>query len=423
MAPAQHHAAPQHATPPSIHLPTSMTKPFRSESTVLSRNLALVAATTITLLALSACKPSTETSVRSGRAAAGAAIPVQVGKALRQTLPIPQTAIGYVQPLLTVAVRSQVDGIIQKLHFHEGDNVRVGDLLVEIDPRPYQVQLEQAQGQLARDQALLANAKLDLQRYQDAKEAVTQQQIDTASAAVAQYAGAVQIDQSAIDNAQLQLSYTKILAPISGRTGQFGLTEGNLVKANDAGSTLLTINQIAPISVVYSVSENILPKVQAVLAAQAASAGGIRVTAVPRGASGAPVEGRLSFIDNTVDPATGMIVLKAVFPNADLALWPGQFVDVSMELGHEDDDIVVPAAAVQQGQKTPQVFVVTPDKTVQVRAVKTGRNENGLTIILSGVNEGETVVTDGQLRLTNDAKITITSLEDFLKTSGTNASN
>jgi len=394
----------------------------RSEPTAFSRHFALLITIAAALLTLSACKPSTEGSLRGGRGASGGAIPVQVATALRQTVPITQTAIGYVQPLLTVAVRSQVDGVIQKLHFHEGDDVRAGDLLVEIDPRPYQVQLEQAQGQLARDQALLANAKLDLQRYQDAKEAVTQQQIDTASAAVAQYAGDVQIDQSAIDNAKLQLSYTKILAPISGRTGQFGLTEGNLVKANDAGSTLLTINQITPVSVVYSIPESVLSKVQAALAAQTAAAG-IRVTAAPKGSSTPPSEGRLNFIDNTVDPATGMIVLKAIFPNTDNSLWPGRFADVVMELGHEDNDIVVPSAAVQQGQNVSQVFVVTPDKTAQLRTVQKGRAENGFIIILSGVNEGETVVTDGQLRLTNGAKVTITTLDDFLKTSGTDKSD
>lgn len=369
------------------------------------------------VVALAGCKPAAK---GGGRAARGQGIvPVQAATAVRKTLPVTQMAIGNVRPLRTVAVRSQVDGIIEKIHFREGDEVRAGDLLVTIDRRPFENTLRIARADLENALATQHSAEADLARYQSLEQASLVSQTDyeqyrtKAETARAQ----VSAKEAAVSNAELQLSYTEIRAPIDGRTGQLGLHAGALVKASDSSASLLVINQMAPISVAYSVPENTLAPVRAAAASSVNNA--IRVTAVPRGATGSdapPAEGRLDFIDNTVDPRTGTILLRAVFPNADHALWPGQFVNVTMELGHETGTILVPASAVQAGQKGRHVFVITGSKTAELRAVKTGRSASDLTVILSGVNEGETVVTDGQLRLTNGAKVEVKNLDDFLKT-------
>ena len=210
----------------------------------------------------------------------------------------------------------------------------------------------------------------------------------------------VQAREADVANAELQLGYTEIRAPIAGRTGQLNLHEGALVKANDAGSSLVTINQLSPIAVAYAVPEASLAGLRAALAA-----GVVPVTASPHDGVGKPVEGRLDFIDNAVDATTGTILLKAVFANADRALWPGQFVDIVTRLGEETNAVLVPAAAVQTGQHGSQVFVVKPDRTVELRAVQTGRSANGLTVIRAGVKADETVVTDGQLRLVPGARV------------------
>jgi RND family efflux transporter MFP subunit len=210
----------------------------------------------------------------------------------------------------------------------------------------------------------------------------------------------VQAKEAAVANAELQLGYTEIRAPIAGRTGQLNLHEGALVKANDASFTLVTINQLAPIAVAYAVPEASLASLRTALAA-----GVVTVTASPHDGVGKSVEGRLDFIDNAVDPTTGTILLKAVFANADRALWPGQFVDIVTRLGEEPGTVLVPAAAVQSGQHGSQVFVVKPDRTVELRQVETGPTANGLTAIRSGVRADETVVTDGQLRLVPGARV------------------
>ena len=210
----------------------------------------------------------------------------------------------------------------------------------------------------------------------------------------------VQAREAAVANAELQLGYTEIRAPIAGRTGQLCLHEGALVKANDSGSSLVTINQLAPIAVAYSVPEGLLASLRA-----ATGAGPVVVTVSPHDGVGKPVEGRLDFIDNAVDATTGTILLKAVFANTDRALWPGQFVDAVTRLGEDAGAVVVPAAAVQTGQRGSQVFVVGPDHTVDLRPVEIDRTTNGLTVIRSGVKAGETVVTDGQLRLVPGTRV------------------
>ena len=360
------------------------------------------------LLAFTSCKPK---DASTGRRSQGP-IPVQAAKAIRETLPITQTAIGNVQPLRTVALKSQVDGIIEKIHFNEGDEVRAGALLITIDRRPFENSLRIARADLANARAEADSAQADLDRYQHLDQAslITKEQYAQYATKAETTRAQVAAKEAAVSNAELQLGYTEIHAPIDGRTGQLGLHEGSLVKAGDTTQSLLVINQISPVSVAYAVPEATLASVRAALAA-----GAVRVNARLRDTAGPAPEGKLEFIDNNVDPTTGTILLKAVFPNTDHTLWPGQFVNVVMELGHETGTILVPASAVQSGQKSRQVFVVAPDQTVQLRPVKTGRTANDLTVILEGVQEGETVVTDGQLRLTPGAKVQIKSLDDMLR--------
>jgi multidrug efflux system membrane fusion protein len=339
---------------------------------------------------------------RTSAGQGGPAVPVQIGRAVLQTLPITQNAIGTVQTLRTVTIKSQVDGVIAQIHFREGEEVQAGDLLVTLDRRPFENNLRSARADLANARAQAELAGVEAARYQqlDQQQAISKEQLSQLLTDVETTKAQVQAKEAAVANAELQLSYTEILAPIAGRTGQLNLHEGALVKANDAGFTLVTINQLAPITVAYAVPEASLASLRTALAA-----GVVTVTASPHDGVGKSVEGRLDFIDNAVDPTTGTILLKAVFANADRALWPGQFVDIVTRLGDEPGTVLVPAAAVQTGQRGSQVFVVKPDRTVELREVKIGPSADGLTVIRSGVQAGETVVTDGQLRLVPGARV------------------
>lgn len=340
------------------------------------------------------------TSASAGRGAA--AVPVQIGTATRQDLPITQSSIGAVQSLRTVIVKSQVDGVIAQIHFREGAEVAAGDLLITLDRRPFENLLRSARADLTNARAQAEHARVEAERYQrlDQQQAISKEQLAQLNTDAESTTAQVQAREAAVANAELQLGYTEIRAPIAGRTGQLSLHEGALVKANDSGSSLVTINQLAPIAVAYSVPEGLLASLRA-----ATGAGPVIVTVSPHDGVGKPVEGRLDFIDNAVDATTGTILLKAVFANADRALWPGQFVDAVTRLGEDAGAVVVPAAAVQTGQRGSQVFVVGPDHTVDLRAVETGRTTNGLTVIRSGVKAGETVVTDGQLRLVPGTRV------------------
>jgi len=339
---------------------------------------------------------------RSSAGQGAPAIPVQIGRAVLQTLPITQSAIGTVQTLRTVTIKSQVDGVIAQIHFREGEEVQAGDLLVTLDRRPFENNLRSARADLANARAQAELAGVEAARYQqlDQQQAISKEQLSQLLTDVETTKAQVQAKEAAVANAELQLSYTEIRAPIAGRTGQLNLHEGALVKANDAGFPLVTINQLAPIAVAYAVPEASLASLRTVLAA-----GAVTVTASPHDKVGKSVEGRLDFIDNAVDPTTGTILLKAVFANADRALWPGQFVDIVTRLGEEAGTVLVPAAAVQTGQRGSQVFVVKPDRTVELREVQIGPSASGLTVIRSGVQAGETVVTDGQLRLVPGARV------------------
>ncbi len=332
----------------------------------------------------------------AGQSAGGSAVPVQTAVAIRRDVPRSIEAIGKVQALRSVSVKSQVDGIIAQVHFQEGQEVKVGDPLVTLDRRPFENAVQQAGAALATARAEARQATVDAERYShlDQQSAISKE-------AYAQYLtkaettkADVQAGEAALANAELQLGYTEIKAPIAGRTGQLQLHEGALVKANDNSFTIVSLNQLTPIAVAYSVPEDSLPVIRAAFAA-----GQVQVRVVDRAAGLTRTDGRLSFVDNSVDPSTGTIVLKAIFENTDHALWPGQFVHVQTETGVDRGAIVVPGTAVQTGQDNAQVYVVRPDQTVELRMVTVLRTENDLTLLSSGVQAGETVVTDGQLRL------------------------
>lgn len=323
-------------------------------------------------------------------------VPVQVARALQQDVPRRVESIGTVQALRTVNVKSQVDGIIAEVHFKEGDDVKQGDLLVTLDRRPFENAVLQARAALTNARAQAGQAAADAERYShlDQQSAISKE-------AYAQYftkaettKADVQAKEAALANAELQLGYTEIRAPISGRTGQRLLHEGALVKANDNNFTLVTINQLAPVAVTYSVPERTLDEIR-----EALSAGHATVIATDRNTGIKHENGRLEFIDNTVDPTTGMITLKAVFANEDQALWPGRFVYVITQTGLDAGAIVVPTTAVQNSQSGSTVYVLKPDQTVELRKVKVARTAGDNSLLASGVNANETVVTDGQLRL------------------------
>jgi len=305
-------------------------------------------------------------------------------------------AIGTVQALRTVSVKSQVDGVIAAVNFAEGQDVKVGDLLVSLDRRPFENSLRSALADLANARAMADQAKADLDRYQrlDQQAAVSKEEyvqyVTKAETSKAQ----VQAKEAAVANAELQLGYTEIRAPIAGRTGQRLLHEGALVKANDNNFTLVTINQLAPVAVTYAVPERALDEIRAAFAA-----GNAVVTATERNSGLTRTNGRLEFIDNTVDPTTGMVTLKAVFSNEDVAFWPGRFVAVVTRVGLDLGAIVVPSTAVQNSQNGSTIYVLKPDSTVELRTVKVARTAGDNTLIAEGIRAGETVITDGQLRL------------------------
>jgi multidrug efflux system membrane fusion protein len=326
-------------------------------------------------------------------------VPVTVAQVTRQTVPVTVRAIGHVEPIATVAVKARIGGTLDKVHFREGQNVRAGDVLFTIDPRQYAAELRQAEAQLARDQALAKKADADVARYADlvAKDFVTKEQYDQMLANAGALRASAQADQASLDNARLQLAYCTITAPISGRTGNLSVKTGNLIRADDDRG-LVTINQIKPIDVSFTVPAQLLAAIVK------RDGQRLKVTAVlPE--QELPENGTLTFVDNGVDPATSTVLLKATFANEDERLWAGQFVDVNLLLGEEADRIVAPAMAVQTGQQGSYVFVVKPDKTVDLRIVKVARQDETQAVIDSGLKAGETVVTDGQLRLVPGAKV------------------
>lgn len=334
-------------------------------------------------------------------------VPVLAARVIQKTVPIQLEAIGTVEAYSTVSVKSQIDGYIAAVYFHEGQDVKRGDLLVRIDPRPYEAALNQAEANLARDRAQLMEATTDERRYSYLlKQGVgSQQQYDQSHATAAALRATVMADEAAIQTAKINLGYTEIRSPIDGRTGALILHPGNLVKANDASGVMVVINQIKPIYVDFNLPERSLDEVRRYTAGHQ-----LAVAAHPKGApAGAPEFGALSFIDNTVNANTGTFELKGLFANGHEWLWPGQFVDVTLTLSERPDTIVVPSQAVQTGQDGSFVFVVEHDMSVKPRPVVVGDSLDGETVIQSGLKVGETVVTDGQLRLFPGARVKIKS--------------
>jgi multidrug efflux system membrane fusion protein len=331
------------------------------------------------------------------------AIPVLADTVIQKAVPVEINVIGNCQAYSTVAVKSMVAGEISQVHFTEGKDVAKGDLLFTIDPRPFEAALKQAQANLERDRVQAENAKINAQRYEAliAKQAVSRQQYDQFRTNAEALDATVRLDEAAVENAKVMLSYCFIRSPIDGRTGNLLITRGNLIKANDV--PLITINQIKPIYVAFSVPEQNLAEIKKYRAAGKS----LKVAAfLPNDATG-PERGVLTFIDNTVDKTTGTIMLKGTFPNKKRRIWPGQFVNVGLTLTTQPHAVVVPSQAVQTGQQGHYVFVIKPDLTVEPRPVVVNRTINTETIIDKGLKAGELVVTDGQLQLFPGAKVEI----------------
>ncbi len=354
------------------------------------------------LLILSSCSGTS-----SGQSSAGKkppAVPVTVGTAVRKAVPVQLSAIGNVQAFSTVTVKALVEGTLTEVHFTEGQHVNKGDRLFTIDPRPFDVQLKQAEATLARDTAQAELAKQQASRYEGlaAKEYVSREQADQMRAAADAAAATLQVDQAGVDNARLQLDYCSIRSPIDGVAGALLVHAGNLVKANDPDHPLVVIQQVSPIYVAFSVPASQLPDVKRYMAG-----GVLKATATSSEHDPAPAAGTLTFVDNTVDLTTGMIQLKALFPNRNKALWPGQFVTVMLTLTTRPDAVVVPTSAVQTGQHGSYIFVVKPDLSTESRPVVVGATLNGEQIVERGIEPGEQVVTDGQSRLVPGATVEI----------------
>jgi multidrug efflux system membrane fusion protein len=323
-------------------------------------------------------------------------VPVQTAVAEQRDVPREISAIGTVQAQRSVSVKSQVDGIIAAVNFKEGEDVKAGDLLVTLDRRPFENSLRSARADLANAKAMADQAKADLDRYQrlDQQAVVSKEEYVNYVTKADTTRAQLQAKEAAVANAELELGYTEIRAPIAGRTGQRLLHEGALVKANDNNFTLVTINQLAPIAVTYAVPENTLDEIRRAFNDRTAT-----VTATERNSGATREDGALEFIDNTVDATTGMVTLKAVFGNADITFWPGQFVYVVTKVGVDRGAIVVPSTAVLHSQSGSTIYVLKPDSTVELRTVKVLRTAGDNTLVAAGIQAGETVVTDGQLRL------------------------
>lgn len=334
--------------------------------------------------------------------------PVLVAEAKETAMPQWLQAIGTVLARQQVTVRSRVDGTLIKVAFKEGQQVKEGDLLAEIDPRPFQIQLTQTSGQLTRDQALLQNAELDLKRYRElwAKDAIAKQQLDTQEALVRQYQGTVESDKGLVDNAKLQLSYARIVAPMSGRIGLRQVDPGNLVRASDANG-LANIAQLQPITVIFALPENHLPGINKRLAAGQT----LQVEAWDREQKNLLASGQLITTDNQIDTSTGTIKLKAEFTNKDGALFPNQFVNARLLLGTQENAIVVPVAAVQRGARGSFVYTVDAESTVAILPVFPGASDGKLIAVGGDLKAGDKVVIDGTDRLRPGAKVEIITAE------------
>ena len=364
---------------------------------------------------LSSCSQKSPASA-GGKSARGAngPVPVVVAKAEAKDVPVEIQAVGNVQAYSAVAIRPQITGQITQVHFKEGQEVKAGDELFTIDPRPFQAALNQAEANLQRDQAMLVNGRLTFERTSNLlnSKIASQADYDAALSAYQSAQSTVIAEAAAVTNAQLSLEYTSITSPIEGRTGNLTIKEGNVVKAPD--DVLVSVTQIRPIYVAFSVPEDNLPAIRHQAAHES-----LAVKAYPPGDTNNAATGELTFIDNSVDTNTGTILLKATFQNSNTILWPGQFVQASLVLSNLTQATVVPSQAVQTGQDGEFLFVVKGDDTVEARSITAGITYDGLRVIMSGLKPGETVVTDGQVRLTAGAKVSVKAPSTI---AGTNSS-
>ena len=330
------------------------------------------------------------------------AVPVTVAKAVKKTVPIELSAIGTADAYSTVSIKGQVNAVLKEVHFKQGDFVKKGDLLFTLDARPFQASLAQAQANLARDKAQADLTVVQAERYKKLyDEGISpKEQYDQMQANAAAQQGSVHADEAAVESAKLQLQYCEIYSPVDGRTGALQVYPGNLVKENDV-PVLVVINQIAPLYEDFSVPEQYLSVIKKYMAA-----GRLRMEATPYGDT-TPETGYLTFVDNTVDNTTGTIKLKGTFENTDHRLWPGQFSTVALRLSEQENATVVPTQAVQTGQNGDFIFVIKPDQTAESRPVKVARTLGTESVIAKGIEPGETVVTDGQLRLIPGIKVQI----------------
>ena len=427
-------------------MPTPVRLPSLSSGVARLVTICLIAGAGAATVAGSACSRGAATNEQqattegSGRAGGrgggrGGTVPVVTAHVVSKAVPVTIPAVGTAEPLATVQVRAQVAGQLSAIHFAEGQDVRAGAPLFTLDARPFEAALQQAQAVLARDTAQAKNAQSQRARYEDLfkRGLIARDQYETQFATSAALDSTLAADQAQIENARLNLQYTRIVAPISGRTGALNVHQGDLVRANDT-TPLVVINQVAPIYVTFSVPGRYLPEIrrhqsqQPLQIAARIQAGGTpgaqqaappQLASAPSGTDGTSASasggsgftptteaGAVSFIDNSVDPTTGTIKMKGTFANADHALWPGLFVQVTLVLRTDPKAIVVPAAAVQASQAGQFVFVVKPDRSVEVRNVTVERQEGEEMVIAQGLTAGEEVVTDGQLRLTAGARVT-----------------
>jgi membrane fusion protein, multidrug efflux system len=344
-------------------------------------------------------------SHRAQRARAVArAVSVVATKAVSGDMPIYLSGLGTVTPLNTVTVKTRVDGQLMRVLFREGDVVSAGALLAEVDPRPFQVQLSQAEAQLAKDQAALKNAQVDLARYQllNQQDSISKQQLDTQAALVRQDEAALKVDQAQIDNARLQLTYSRITAPISGRVGLRLVDPGNIVHASDTNG-IVVITQLDPIAVIFTIPEDNLPQVE-----QALKAGRqLPVEAYDRDLQHKLATGSLLTTDNQIDPTTGTVKLKAIFPNKTGGLFPNQFVNARLLVDTVRNTVLIPNAAIQHGPQSAFVYVVKPDNSVEMRNVRLEGSNGGETAISQGLSSGEMAVTDGVDKLQPGAKVIV----------------
>jgi len=364
------------------------------------------------LLVLCALIASCKRGAPPGGPQQGEGVPVTVAQVEKKTVPQQVTAIGTVEPMHTVQIRAQVGGTLDGVHFREGQEVSKGDLLFTLDPRPFRAALAHAESAVRRDQAKMVDAEATARRYEDLakKEYVTQQQAETARADAVSLKATVSSDEAAVEQAKLNLAYCAIRAPVTGRTGSVLIHAGNVVKANDL--PLVVIDQMQPIYVSFAVPERVLPQIRARRGEELAVAARLsdqRPGEVPEsGAIRVEVErGVLTFVDNTVNAATGTILLKATFENKDERLWPGSFAMATVTLGEIRDATVAPSQAVQRGQQGQYVFVVKQDGTVESRPVTVATQDERQAVIEKGLAPGEVVVTDGQLRLAPGARVQI----------------